>query len=919
MSKNRQSVWKMYPELTEYLIECIVKDGLLYGKRLLESILKEAKKLGIKEKITIHSVQGKKVHLIKTNNEVGAKFKEQAQKELLEGRHALKDAVLAGRWLSILGIEENIDFRQYIPKDTIPGDFFKIKVANSKTPTIVSINAPLVGSLVEPDENKDVFHNALRYSDKIKADCVLITGDLIFLLTQKWGTQKPRKASVVGIEPDPGIVKQSYPPVVLDEKSIEDRIKDKDAVFTSVKTRLDLVMKELFRVFTNENGKPVFSGPVYIVFGELEEEISTHYAGEIVRLIVAKEKNSSQQNIDLLRYELKYEDDERKRSTINKAISEWSQYKDVIVSMSSMDNSQVKDIAEQMVGYLVKQVQEAVPNSVVVGRGDAYILAGEKKIYVTRGKATTAYTGTSAGNVREKTYTHIKGNPGLNIPDIILVAGLNPYWIGLYASHAIPELAGTLKERHMTHIIQLPTALSAGRYRQALRNFSKIKGPIDKVAEVSDFESGATVIRWEEPGEFLVPEVLKSEFLTNEEIFNSNGNIDAVVSGDEYRSRIIYSQKQGCEHVGARFITQYPSLNDPDGRIIKTHFQVVYEAFIRSNSPIHLFQSDGDTLHWANYAVHKEGFPDSRLSMEEFLDEMKRISNFKKISLKKRQKLMEYLAHSHVLSEGLLQPDKQLDFYQYLLKPYINFFLSIIQRVKDTGMVIIGPRLGPILQGQGNHNENSFRQGNVNISEAEFVRRGILLELLSVSSPDEHDFIKDSVVAGVFSDIGEARGMFGIPLNQNKKKEYTREEILRLPNNNGNDYFYALYMMHKQGGSKTKDNMAPMIRAFRNRLTNDQYEANRFSINEAGDDHTGGWACTRTALHVKSGCQMGGNSFGRKTSFPEQNIFSAVWGVPVGGPRWGPMKVIVFDQRFALNYADTPYDLPVDTLFSNPA
>jgi len=915
MSKNKQSVWQTYPELTEYLIECIVEQNILDGSKLLELILEKVKELGIKEKITINSVQSKKAHLAKTNTEVKARFKAQRQKELIEEKHHLREAIMRGRWLSVIGIEEDIDFSQYIPPNSSAKEPIIIDVKDEESPKVAVVNAPLIGSLVEMDESRDIFMNSLRYHQESGVDCLVITGDVIFMLAQKWGTQKPRKAYTIGIQPDPKIIKEAYPDAVLAEKSIEDRLSDGDIIFTTVKARLDMVMQELHRVFRDKNDKPIFKGNTYIVTGESEEQISTFYANEIVRLLVRQEQDSAQRQIELLRHEWRHEEDERRKDNLRDAISDWSMYKGVLSYMSNAEDTYVKKITEQMVGYISKKIQEVIPNSTIVGRGDAYLHIGKTKWFVTREKAATAYRGVSAGNIREKTLTHIKNTPGLNIPDVILVGGLNPYWTTLFVTHFIPELAGSLDDRQMTHIVQLPTALSAGRYREELRNFSEVKGNIEKVGAVSDFESGATILRWVNPGNFLVTDWLKSDFLTNDEIFGFNGQLKSVISGSNKKSRVIYNYKQGCEHAGARFITQYKSPNDPNGRIVKSHFQVIFEALIKSKAPIHMYQSDGDTLHWANYAVHKEGFPDSRLSLEEFLDTITELSTDESLSHKARQHKTALLAYEHAISEGVMQPDGQLDFYQYLLRPVKQFFYDIELRARESGLVIIGPRLGSITQGQGNHNENSFRTGHVNISEAEFVRRGILLELLEGVSLKDQARLKKAVVAAVFSDIGEARGMFGIPLDS--KKEYTKEEILRLGNQNG--YFYALYMMHKQGGSKTKDNMAPMIKAFRNRLTDDQYEVNRFSINLAGDDHIGGCALTRTALHFKSGCQMGGNSFGRKSSFPEQNIFSAGYGTPVGGPQWAPITVMTFDHRFARHYADEPFDLPVKELFRNPA
>ncbi|MDX1608077.1 MAG: hypothetical protein R3251_02615 [Candidatus Spechtbacterales bacterium] len=915
MSKKRQSIWKEHPELEDRLKYYIAEEGILDAEHLADLMSDEAKDFGIKGGISVHSIHGKKAHLARTDKAVKARIREQEKKELIEERHAIKEAILKGRWLAVLGIDPNVDFSQYIPEDTGASNPFYIRAKDEKAPNLMTINAPLVGSLVEENPDKDVFRNSLKYAEHSNLDAVLITGDLIYMLTQKWGTKKPRKVNVVGIEPDPKIIEQTYPKAVLKEKGIEERLRDKDVVFTTVKARLDLAIQELAQAFRHQNGSPIFSGPVYVILGEMEDEISTHYATEMVRVLVRQEKDRAQRAIDFLKHEKRYEEDKRRLAKLQDEISDWYMYKHVLALMSNHDESQVKELSEQMVGYIVKQINEAVPNCVVAGRSDAFLNAGDRKIFVTRGKATTAYRGTSAGIIREKTYTHIKNNPGLSIPDAILVGGFNPYWTGLYASHRIPELAGTLDDRHMTHIIQLPTALNAETYRETLRNFPKVQGKIEKVAEVSDFQSGATILRWFKEGSILVPETLSSDLLRNEEIFSSTDKLKEVITGNDRRSRMIYSNKQGCEHAGARFITQYPSPNDPDGRLVKSHFQVCFEAFINSDAPIHMFQSDGDTLHWANYAVHKEGYPDNRLTLPEYLDKLIELMSNKNINAAKREKMIATLSFEYAISEGVLQPDGQLAFYQHLLRPVKDFIFNVIEKARESGLKTVGPRLAEVTQGQGNHNERSFRRGDVNISEAEFVRRGILEELLDGASPQDHSRIKEAVVAAVFSDVGEARGMFGIPCDQDR--EYTEDEIVSLDKSEG--YFYALYMMHKQGTSKTKDNMAPMLKAFRNRLTEHQYEANRFSINLGGDDHTGGWALTRTALHVKSGCQMGGNSFGRKSSFPEQNIFSAVWGVPAGGPAWGPMRVIVFDQHFARHYANKPFKLPVDELFINPA
>ena len=109
--------------------------------------------------------------------------------------------------------------------------------------------------------------------------------------------------------------------------------------------------------------------------------------------------------------------------------------------------------------------------------------------------------------------------------------------------------------------------------------------------------------------------------------------------------------------------------------------------------------------------------------------------------------------------------------------------------------------------------------------------------------------------------------------------------------------------------------MTSMLRSFAKQGTANQYEAGRMTVNLAGDDHFGGVAITRNAFHIKTGCQTFENEFGKRLDFPEQNLFSAIWSVPVGGPSKGPLSWTFLDYGLLRKYAANPFPIDREKLF----
>ncbi len=822
-----------------------------------------------------------------------------------------------------------------IPTVTIPrsdgASPIVVKVKDENNPVVTIINSPLVGTLRSKKESTDIFRNALRLAQADGSDAVIITGNLIYCLVEKYGKQRPYRTQVIGLELDAELLESSYPKAVLNEIGpLAKRIDDGKLVFMTIKVYLDHIFKMLHKKFVNDKGEPIFKGDVLILLGEIEESIAMYYANEALRVEVFQEKAVAHQKIRELRSRLRddqatlrymrshtearentredteiFDENEiSEQQTIVDAnleeINDWEVYNRLLVLMGNAPPEQIDERRELMTNYLAHRIQAEIPNAKVIGVGDTYVKIGKELVPIVSDKTVDSIRGGLAGRLREKLYNYVKAHPSDRAPAVILGAGMSPWGVGLYASYRIREQRTTLDDLRMTDIVQLLPCIESELYRDTVQRMLKAKERLAKLASISNFQSGAMRLSFFEPAPIPVIEWHTSEFLTNQGIFANDEKLSQYVAATDHRTKRVYLYKEGCTHYGAAFVARYESPEDKTGRYIKLHNQVLFEAFLRDNVPIHMYMHDGDTQQWMNYQTYKE-VNKQYLDPEDLLAEMSRIENNKDMTGPEKIRALKTLSLTNAIVSGVLQPEEQIALYGKAMAPYAEFFKRVIERAKSAGITMRGKPgdLGYISQGQGNHSENSWKRGDIRFSEAKLTRKEYINILLKIgfNPPD----LEQCIVACETGGVGMAEGVFVV-------------ETL------GKDaYEYCVFMKHKHGSSKTKDNMQTMIRNFGTRGTNANYSVARFTINLGGDDHMGGHAVTRSAFHVKTGGQMFDGPFGLKLDFPKQNLFSAVISVPAGGPSWGPLTIVRFDFRITRKLAAYKITLPTEKLFPNPA
>ena len=224
-----------------------------------------------------------------------------SQKVLLADKYRL---IAKERFRQLFGDVGKLDLSKARLLDADSKNPFVINVKDMHYPAVLVLNSPLIGMQKIDDSTMDIFQNALRYAEAISCDAVLLTGNIVHFMADKYGKERPRKTLSVDIPPKAEVIKKAYPSVLQEEKSIEKRLEDGDPIFFTARVQLDHVFEMLKKAFIDENGKPLYSGPVYAVLGEMEESLINYFVNETIRIIVWQEKAKTAVQIRKLQKEL---------------------------------------------------------------------------------------------------------------------------------------------------------------------------------------------------------------------------------------------------------------------------------------------------------------------------------------------------------------------------------------------------------------------------------------------------------------------------------------------------------------------------------------------------------------------------------------------------------------------------------------
>ncbi|MDP2696369.1 MAG: hypothetical protein Q8O87_03950 [bacterium] len=763
----------------------------------------------------------------------------------------------------------------------------KSYVIPHKSGDITVINSPLIGSLTPEDDETDIVKNALRLAEAFGDDAVVVTGNLMYMLTQRYSTLRPFKAQVSGVKVDPKKVEAGYPKSVTEEdgyESVEERRRKGEPIFMTLGLRLQHNIDLLARTFTGKDGKPLYNGPVYITFGKLEDELIMYYANEFLRVGFYKSRGWAQKMVYKYTAAWRSEKDPAAKAELYKKVKDFREFLNIFLIMGNTVDESIETGREIATGYIIRKYEEYIPNAKVISVGDAFVKTDSRLAMITTDKYRNTNKNLGA-TLAEHTESFSKGRRHISIPNVMLGSGLNPFFETRWVTYQASEKPG---DERMCAIIQLPICIDAERYRNVIRNQNILKDLITRTGQTSGFESGVVRLRWHEGVAQPITEFWSSDLLKNAEIFGDPKNIAKLVRGNDKRHKVMYAHKLGCTHYGANDIWKHPS-GDPN-RPVKYLYQIIMEFLMAAKAPILANWHDGDITQQANHPYAKNVNPNSLLP-ELLIDKMNEIRGASISEQDKVQQLM-VLALTQRINSGVLQLDEQVRGYALSLRPYLKYFLDIIARRKKVGLVFKG-NLASIMHIMGNHCKNTFKHSDVFVSDASHITEQLKKLLLIYLSENKYPGVtaKDidrELAAPQHGPLGEARGSFGVEGYQG----------------------FATVLMHKQG-------KMPATKKASMRRSLSECEVGKPIVNLSGDDHKGGVMITRGIINIKTGSQQGEGSYGREINGSPQNHFSMVFGLPVGGLSDGPVVFVTLDAETMRRYADKPFPLDGKKLFRN--
>ncbi|RLJ04896.1 MAG: hypothetical protein DRP08_00520 [Candidatus Aenigmatarchaeota archaeon] len=769
--------------------------------------------------------------------------------------------------------------------------------------------------------NKGLVKNFLKYCKHDDVDAIVITGNLLYIDMMRYSKYAPDRSRKSQIRIDPE--KINYPETIKKTISNPEKIinsKDRKPLFITFKEKFDMVIDYIEHVFKGETEKELFDKDIYLIFGDMEDDLLRQHINEKVRSATVKEKeltkslindlnrekrevekyllkatklteitSFNKQILPLLEYTFSITKDKKKKRKlknkirkrknaieenenkleeikkyfdkkgklynldgnpeniiryIENATNECHQYLSRVM-MTNTDDDFKNLLANEMKEYISKKLESILPNLKVIPSGESVINIGDYKlnvIYDTR-KSTDEPSSTMINNLIKRVQDELSS--GISY-DVVVQGGLSP----TYTMH--PITFDTEDGQKETLLIQLPTCLDEEELREMRKRENRSVTKMDKLAKKSDFSSGAIIVEF--VNEIPKRKILLSEFLTNENIF----------SREDLDEKIMYELDYADTHIGSKFPYVIETEDD-----VKYSFEVL-QSFLK-NAPILRVNDLGDLIEYKNRDTEnerettwKEGKTDLPLTPYQFREKADEILN-EKISDKEKAIKLKKLGAMALYKHGIIVPQDQGIEFRDIMD--IDFFKSVVERGKKAGLV--GPSI--VIIG-GNHGEKTPKGNDSGMS---FLPKEIARELKQHGIPEER------IRAPIYGKIGVYAGLFGI-------KEKT----------------YSEYNKHKQGTSKTKDDVKTMRDKFRNRGAFSAIVTKKFTINRAGHSHHGGESLGRNVFHQKCYCLGQTNTpYGEANDYPRTVNGAKILGLPVGGPETGPLISIDIFPKTLEKYA----------------
>ncbi len=808
-----------------------------------------------------------------------------------------------------------------LPETTITQPY-QIELPKGSNPMFFPVNAPLVGLAQDPDPVTRPLRNALWIARAWNYPLVLITGNIMHVDVTRAGKQQGFRAFATDA-------------------------RESDVLFENFETRLTHRLQSLRENFVDNDGNPIFQGPILGTFGRAEDEIINYYVNQKVRETVAAAQQQIDDQVKDMREQKgelgrrckatqkllekqnrgqKLRDDEEERlaedleselerdlAEIIRLKAEMSRLQQArkLISQSDVSEAKKRQWFLDAQKRLIDLFEEHIPWLKIIATRNCFLQIGSFIVRVIQNpKETTADT--YAGQVQNDLRLDQKN--GKRLPDAVLIAGSNV--TGAYFRVNYPKSEADPKETAETHIVELPMCINAS-FLQRLADLSVRVGPfLTRLVSTKFFTGGVAPCGW-------VSNIFTSHIWWDKDIAPQSPDSTGMstrayrmfanpkaLEGYAQHDFMFYGEFEGDMQEGGKQQAYY-NVPYPPFRLAPYEFH--HRFFLEHNFPIHFYANLGDVVQGENHPYHREVAADylnphqakalvsEVLASDMYLEEKVRL-----------------LARELVLNSwrnGVQRVDDQLQ--QYIEQAYGTtawgsaYFAKVLRNAERIGLTF-AEKAGIITVIGGNH------IGNTDMVGEHFNEATICVERLRDILCTRHRFSHERVATAIQAPLGSAKtvtralGAFGVLLDEDIGKDSSKLPRKKLP--------YCLSAKHKptQGGARYSIAVKQM-RGARMRIgTTVGTFADRFVLEVAGHIDRDQWCMIPNGLISISPGQEFQGPFAEEQDFALADMGTKIIGFPHDGAEpFGPVVHISVTYEALYQYIKNPWPIDVDALFPN--
>ncbi|MDO8676770.1 MAG: hypothetical protein Q7K16_03965 [Candidatus Azambacteria bacterium] len=756
---------------------------------------------------------------------------------------------------------------------------------------VLFINGANIGIQHSRVIEENPVRRALSYAERSKDAVVFLTGIIDVDLKKAAGPLKALRALFSGRNINVSILDPSYQ---QEAQRIISGLPDNEVVYETAREVFENLMTGLNKISRQPkpDGKPEYSGKVYLLLGPKEEDLAVAAAYWEVQYFTVLKRNELLVEIKIAQSALA----RAEAAGENDAAAEYAQKLQELQKQESrtrISNVRVEDwyrFYTKALAFIIRRFEEVIPNCKVIGKGTTHVKIGDKvvEIYIPESLSIT-----------DKLLSHYVASYG---PKVLrgkfasAVVICSPHALNYRVTAREVDAKGS---RGSAIVCVAPVCLDGVFLRNKLKTIIKKAHPIGKLVFNEQFCPG--VLRLSSTNGIINPSPITIETLGAYERYVSSSAKAKNLPPPKY----IWIMVATDLHIGgrAREYIWCEELEKNLGVAEATFHLLRREGLCEGEKmPIHIYSSNDDGIQGNHFQTHKQPNPHQlsyaviEAEWQKALQIARKLKTLKAVG-KELVKMRDLTLYQFQV-RGIDWTKDQLEevFYRHI-EPNIDFFSGVLSRALKAGLIIRGisdftkvpfdsRNIGVINIGTGNHIARSL--------DGEIVENSIYahqIRLLLRTMPrwsKERELLEKLVRDPLYSNRFFAWGTIQAPGGY----EWGCDFRDTLP-----------------AGVDWNDLLGPTVVNDLKRGNYSRIFENKVTVKTYGDKHFLSMIMTSQAIYLMGPAGAHTDLYG-EWGFPPNNTGVVFLGLPAEGPGAGPilLRSLLFDKIKDFIENQRPFD-----------